>query len=115
MIALAILGVALPGLTVDKVKKIALSITQGRDSSYAHCAQYIEAPKTETPVLGQVVITFENKNSCGSSNGILDSVIVFTAELDANDEVTEALREYVAQNTFAPGDVVTISQLNDRS
>ena len=77
---------------------------------------YIESPEEEeTPVLAQVVITLESKGSFGSS-GILDSIVVFMDhEQDDNEQVTEALREYVANNTFAPGDCVTISQVNDRS
>ena len=115
VIALAILGMGIPGLSAASVKKHALNITQGIDSRYAHCAQYIEAPEEETPVLSQIVITFENKSSLGSS-GILDSIVVFVDDkLDADEQVTEALREYVAENIFVPGDVVTIGTLNDRS
>ena len=110
VIALAILGMGIPGLSAASVKQHALNIAKHSGSSYAHCAKYIEAPEEETPVLPQIVITFENKGSFGSS-GILDSIIVFTDELSANEQVTEALREYVSANTFAPGDVVTIGPL----
>ena len=111
VIALAILGMGIPGLSAASVKRHALNITRHIDSRYAHCAQHIEAPEKETPVLPQIVITFENKGSFGSS-GVLDSIIVFVDDkMDASEQVTEALREYVSANTFAPGDVVTIGPL----